>query len=211
MNESLQLRVLIFSVCVLHGYIISYYGFAGTTTILLSQRDLIQAIHWIIKESGKRTVDKYLCHDVIILLCEVILLNFIDRQTARQCQVDMQGKARQGKARQGKARQGKARQARQGEARRGEARRGEARRGEARRGEATSKEQSDCSFKLFMCDYSSILCFVRYPTDCPHMAWVNPWLMVFRHLPRVPHYSVVVNIMKFYRHTNHAYMLTTTP
>ena len=32
------------------------------------------------------------------------------------------------------------------------------------------------------------------------MAWVNPWLMVFRHLPRVPLYSVVVNIMKFYRH-----------
>ena len=32
------------------------------------------------------------------------------------------------------------------------------------------------------------------------MAWVNPWLMVFRHLPRVPHYSVVVYIMKFYRH-----------
>ena len=32
------------------------------------------------------------------------------------------------------------------------------------------------------------------------MACVNLWLMVFRHLPRVPHYSVVVNIMKFYRH-----------
>ena len=32
------------------------------------------------------------------------------------------------------------------------------------------------------------------------MAWVNPWFMVFRHLPRVPLYSVVVNIMKFYRH-----------
>ena len=32
------------------------------------------------------------------------------------------------------------------------------------------------------------------------MVWVNPRLMVFRHLPRVPHYSVVVNIMKFYRH-----------
>ena len=26
------------------------------------------------------------------------------------------------------------------------------------------------------------------------MAWVNPWLMVFRHLPRVPNYSVVVNL-----------------
>ena len=33
-----------------------------------------------------------------------------------------------------------------------------------------------------------------------YMAWVNPWLIVFRHLPRVPLYSVVVNIMKFYRH-----------
>ena len=32
------------------------------------------------------------------------------------------------------------------------------------------------------------------------MASVNPWLMVFRHLPSVPLYSVVVNIMQFYRH-----------
>ena len=32
------------------------------------------------------------------------------------------------------------------------------------------------------------------------MAWVNLCLMVFRHLPRVPLYSVVVNIMKIYRH-----------
>ena len=39
----------------------------------------------------------------------------------------------------------------------------------------------------------------------PHMAWVNPWLMVFRHLPRVPLYSVVVNIMKFYRHDREKY------
>ena len=34
----------------------------------------------------------------------------------------------------------------------------------------------------------------------PHLAWVNPWLMVFRHLPSAPLYSVVVNIMKFYHH-----------
>ena len=33
------------------------------------------------------------------------------------------------------------------------------------------------------------------------MAWVNPWLMVFRHLPRVPLYSVVVNIMKYFTAT----------
>ena len=32
------------------------------------------------------------------------------------------------------------------------------------------------------------------------MAWVNPWLMVFRHLPRVPLYSLVVN-MKFFTAT----------
>ena len=38
---------------------------------------------------------------------------------------------------------------------------------------------------------------IRLP-NFPHMAWVNPWFMVFRHLPRVPLYSVVVNIMKFY-------------
>ena len=29
------------------------------------------------------------------------------------------------------------------------------------------------------------------------MAWVNPWLMVFRHLSWVPLYSVVVNIMNY--------------
>ena len=32
------------------------------------------------------------------------------------------------------------------------------------------------------------------------MQGMNPWLMVFRNLPRVPLYSVVINIMKFYRH-----------
>ena len=32
------------------------------------------------------------------------------------------------------------------------------------------------------------------------VSYANPWLMVFRHLPRIPHYSVVVNIIKFYRH-----------
>ena len=30
-------------------------------------------------------------------------------------------------------------------------------------------------------------------SNFPHMAWVNPWHMVFRHLPKVPHYSVVVS------------------
>ena len=34
----------------------------------------------------------------------------------------------------------------------------------------------------------------------PSQDLVNPWLMVFRHLPRVLHYSVVVNIMKVYSH-----------
>ena len=32
------------------------------------------------------------------------------------------------------------------------------------------------------------------------MAWMNPWHMVFKHLPMVPLSSVVANIMKFYRH-----------
>ena len=43
-------------------------------------------------------------------------------------------------------------------------------------------------------------CVDLFLTNFPHLAWVNPWLLVFRHLPRVPHYSVVINIMKFYRH-----------
>ena len=61
------------------------------------------------------------------------------------------------------------------------------------------KEQSDCSFKLL---YANLV-FRQVPNWLPnfhHMAWVNLWLMVFRHLPRVPQYSVVENIMKFYRH-----------
>ena len=47
----------------------------------------------------------------------------------------------------------------------------------------------------------SVLCMTQLPvhSDC-RMVWVNPWFMVFRHLPRVPHYSVVENIMKFHRH-----------
>ena len=32
------------------------------------------------------------------------------------------------------------------------------------------------------------------------MVWVNPWHMVFRHIPMVSHYSVVVSIMKIDRH-----------
>ena len=33
----------------------------------------------------------------------------------------------------------------------------------------------------------------------PHMASVNPWHMVFRHLPMVSHFSVVGVIMKIHR------------
>ena len=41
-----------------------------------------------------------------------------------------------------------------------------------------------------MSNYRSILCFVSYLywlPNFPHMAWVNPWNMVFRHFPKVPH------------------------
>ena len=49
-----------------------------------------------------------------------------------------------------------------------------------------------------MRDYSSILCFVRYLSDSPISLTWSGWtrgLRFFRHLPRVPHYSV-----NFYRH-----------
>ena len=38
--------------------------------------------------------------------------------------------------------------------------------------------------------------------NTPH-PWVNLWLMVFRHFPRVPHCSVVVNAVVKIKHANH--------
>ena len=67
----------------------------------------------------------------------------------------------------------------------------------------TSKEQSTSSLKLIYRRLQLNLVFRQVPIRLPkfpHIAWVNSWLMVFRHLPRVPLYSVVENIMKCYRH-----------
>ena len=53
-----------------------------------------------------------------------------------------------------------------------------------------------------MGDYSSILCFVRYhlTTQFPSHGLGERVAYGFQTLARVPYYSLVVNIMKFYRH-----------
>ncbi|XP_057302207.1 uncharacterized protein LOC130636487 isoform X2 [Hydractinia symbiolongicarpus] len=68
-NKSLQMRTLIFCICVFHAYIKSYYD---TCAIITCDQVLRDAIQFILTETETKKIDNVLVHDILRMICENI-------------------------------------------------------------------------------------------------------------------------------------------